>query len=146
MPNSLALGGTPYTLRFFLGDDRVGSIHTFSSPIKGPDGSVRCPECAKQADAGVKSRAQVPILRAVRSRRPPKDGEDAGAYKERMDAYLEEHLRWVAVLDSGTEIPKAALPDVEVRVLAGKFEARGSNDEWIRFGDHALLKGATRKL
>ncbi|KAK0642377.1 Tyrosinase [Lasiodiplodia hormozganensis] len=145
--NRFALGGLRYTLRFFLGDDRVGSIHTFSSPIRGPDGgAVRCAECAKQADAKVLSRAQVPILRAVRSRRPPKAGEDAGAYKERMDAYLKENLRWVAVLDSGAEIPKAALPDVEITVLAGKFEARGSNDEWVRFGHHALLEGATRKL
>lgn len=107
---------------------------------------MRCAECAKQAHAKVLSRAQVPILRAVRARRPPKDGEDAAAYKERMDAYLEEHLRWVAVLDSGAEIPKAALPDVEVTVLAGEFRARGSNDEWVHFGHHVLLEGATGKL
>lgn len=77
---------------------------------------------------------------------PPTPGENADAYTERVDEYLKENLRWVAMLDSGAQIPKAALPDVEVTVLAGRFQARGADDEWVRFGGHVPLPGATAKV
>lgn len=140
-----ALNGLRYAIRVFLGDHCVGAIHTFSTPIKDADGSTRCPQCEKQSDKKILSRAQVPILRAVRHRVPPTPGENADAYTKRVDEYLKENLRWVAMLDSGAQIPKAALPDVEVTVLAGRFQARGADDEWVRFGGHVPLPGATAK-
>lgn len=123
-------------------------MHTFSSPIRSGanGGAIRCAECAKQAANNTLSRAQVPILRAVRFRVPPEEGESADAYKQRVDEYLQENLSWVAVLDSGAEVPKMALGEVEVEVLAGRFEARRRENEWVRFGGHVPLEGMTGKL
>lgn len=100
---------------------------------------MRCHECAARAEKKILSRAQVPILRAVRARVEPARGESFDDYTERVHQYLKRSLRWVATLNNGAEISKAALPDVKVDVLAGIFKPRKDKYEFVKFSDHRLL-------
>ncbi|KAB2571190.1 Tyrosinase [Lasiodiplodia theobromae] len=115
-----ALGGLQYTLFFFIGPVRrnvpyaqqeslAGSMYTFSSPLQrssrreGDDDSTKskysnpatgCSNCNEQADAGVRSRAQVPLTRSI-----PREKRTTHAEAEK---FLKEELSWVAVISRGS--------------------------------------------
>ena len=108
---SYALGGAPYTIHFFLGDvtdpevsssttslfdhpRHVGSVYTFSRVYTDGE-TVRCPNCAHQADYEALSTGQVPLTITLVKHAEDQSNHDINHIDHRsVDRYLTRHLTW----------------------------------------------------
>ena len=156
-----ALNGLAYSILFFLGqpptelsdyrhhENFVGCVFTFSSPVDDAEGSPRCENCARQRDATVLSKAQVPItLHLLRKLIPPQRASDGsfqmpvGGHQvgavlddtERIEQVLghsDSGLQWVFVALGGQVLDKTNFKNTLVTVLKGE----GRNIDSLRDSD-----------
>lgn len=129
---SYAFNGRSYTLHFFLGSiehntpyhqqrSLVGSIYTFSASFTTPQGTTGCSSCREQASNRVLSHAQIPLTRSV----PIQQRADNGMAME----HFRQNLRWVAVLDTGSQIPRSALGQgFSVELLLGRNQLKDMDE------------------
>ncbi|KAI9713808.1 MAG: hypothetical protein M1820_000538 [Bogoriella megaspora] len=148
----LALGGAPYTLYFFLGDTIstnistikttneklprfVGSVYTFSRRLTGGN-QPHCANCARQANEGSLSTAQIVLTDALYYHvAAPGTGLDRMA-PDQVQPYLEQNLQWVAVSASGDVVDMQHLPRTKVFVLKGKvqhYRQHGTPSDFERY-------------
>ena len=100
---SYALGGVPYSIRFYLkesaasGDDSytpLGTVHTFSTSFKS-DGAVHCKICKDLADQDVRSTGQIPIKHALHDiARDTEHKSLETTNPDDVEGYLKDHLHW----------------------------------------------------
>lgn len=112
---SYGLNGKPYTIHFFLGPvngepsvyshhpNRIGILYTFSSRVEvsqdaGGDAKPKCGNCADQKAAGVLSRGQIVLTRALlKVASNPSIPNITSLEPEHVISYLAQNLNWRAV-------------------------------------------------
>lgn len=113
--SSYGLNGKPYTIHFFLGPvdgepsvysqhpNRIGILYTFSSKHEvshdaAGDAKPKCENCADQKAAGVLSRGQIVLTRALLKVASDPSIPDINTLEsEDVNSYLARNLIWRAV-------------------------------------------------
>lgn len=128
-----ALKGRGYSIVFYLEDFPVdskqkpihlGTIDSFSAPVS------RCPNCKKQQEKRVLSRAQVPLTTALHNiSQISASGQafltsEGGLNPDAVASMLHRHLQWQYVELGGRVRPKSHFPDTIVTVFKGLGVAR----------------------
>ena len=145
-----ALGGTAYSILFFLGkppkdlssynrsERFVGLVSTFSTPIETADGSAACENCARQRSKNVLSKAHIPLtLPPIYSAAPLQkhfEGQNPGQahrdlqlvgplFPDTVEAVLSDPvdgLTWEFVILGGDRVERAKFPKTVISVVHGE--------------------------
>ncbi|KAK7424587.1 hypothetical protein QQZ08_008597 [Neonectria magnoliae] len=135
-----ALGGTSYSIRFFLGgpknkpqteyvdENYVGEIFTFTAPFSS-ETEGGCENCKKQAADKVLSQGQIPITIQLLNHIYDKGANHPIQEYEQVAEYLRLHLNWKFVQHGGRELDAKGFPNTEVSVLQGTAKPRYTKPE-----------------
>jgi len=125
-----ALGGTSYSIVFYLGGNKndpytvcsskclVGRIYTFSAGSQtATDGG--CANCTAQQKAGVLSRAQIPVTIKLLQDVLDQERDVWSMESEKVQTYLEDNLHWKFVAYGGEELKASKFPNTQIKVYCG---------------------------
>jgi hypothetical protein len=79
--------------------------------------------CRKQKEAGILSRAQVPLILSLLSHaQDPSIPEFTSLLPGSVAEYLQKNLTWKAISNAGELLSQAQLPQTKVSVFSGKAQ------------------------
>jgi tyrosinase len=152
-----ALGGTPYTIHFFLGvvdeviqtfhklithhPNHIGSVFTFSSGVE-LNNNTGCQNCIDQRKAGRLSKAQIPITSVLlKHAGNPAISAISKIIPGQVEDYLTKNLHWKFLRTDGSEIPVSSLPETKIFIMAGKGEHAEDNSKLSNYHGYAPMWG-----
>ncbi|KZS89025.1 Di-copper centre-containing protein [Sistotremastrum niveocremeum HHB9708] len=137
-----ALGGEPFVIHIYVGQNKVGQIYNFVAPPR----STGCANCEVQQGARSLAVGQVPITGALyRDATNDRIAELQGLGKTPITHYLTNVslLTWKVVTLDGQEVAPEKLPSLKIHVAGGKAKHFANFRSSSEYNEYEILYDIT---